>query len=229
MAHPACHFDWFMNFESFIFKFFVQTRRICIKSWVLLQTFFEILCVLNKNGTMAHPGCHFEWSALSRWSRLGNPWWRILKLAEEARLIHRSAPKYKIHTIKYLRVTRPRPNTKHKEQLLYTNDSKSYKHALKYSNISTESLPSTNKKCNDTQGGGGWCGAPNMALSTPRQSEPMCQHHSFSHRLHHHFHQSPSPSPLLQSKVMFPSETGARTLTAGVFLKTTFNTKGLIK
>ena len=63
---------------------------------------------------MAHPACHFEWSALSRWSRLGNPWWRILKLAEEARLIHRSAPKYKIHTIKYLRVTRPRPNTKHK-------------------------------------------------------------------------------------------------------------------
>ena len=27
---------------------------------------------------------------------------------------NRSAPKYKIHTIKYLRVTRPRPNTKHK-------------------------------------------------------------------------------------------------------------------
>ena len=119
------------------------------------------------------------------------------------------------------------PSTK--KQLLYTNDSKSYKHALKYSNISTESLPSTNKKCNDTQGGGGWCCAPNMALSTPRQSEPMCQHHSFSHRLHHHSHQSPSPSPLLQSKVMFPSETGARTLTAWVFLKTTFNTKGLIK
>ena len=149
-------------------------------------------------------------------------------MAEEARLIHRSAPKYKIHTIKYLRVTRPRPNTKHKKQPLYRNDSKSYKHALKYSNISTESLPSTNKKCNDTQGGGGWCGAPNMALSTPRQSEPMCQHHSFRHRLHHHSHQSPSPSPLLQSKVMLASETGARTLTARV-LKTTFNTKGLIK
>ena len=75
------------------------------------------------------------------------------------------------------------------------------------------------------EGCGGWCGAPNMALSTPRQSEPMCQHHSFSHRLHHHSHQSPSPSPLLQSKVMFPSETGARTLTAWVFLKTTFNTR----
>ena len=36
------------------------------------------------------------------------------------------------------------PNTKHKKKLLYKNDSKSYKHALKYSNISTELLPSTN-------------------------------------------------------------------------------------